>query len=77
MCSTGPHLATCKALRCRTTQLFDGGGVDHASAKDWRIVKELPKITNLIGRSPDHVAVLHVQIAKLGQGMHMHMAIVT
>ena len=66
MCSTGPCLIKCKALRYRTIELFNGRAVNYATTKDWRIVKGLPKIANLIGGFPDHVAVLHVQIAKLG-----------
>ena len=66
MCSTGSYLITCKTVRYRTIRLFNERAVEYGSTRGWRIVKELPKIENLIGRFPDHVAVLHVQIAKLG-----------
>ena len=66
VCSTGSCLIKCKTTRCRTIALFNERAVPYATARDWRIVKELPRITNLIGRFPDHVAVLHVQIANLG-----------
>ena len=65
-CSTGAYLIKCKTIRYRTIALFNEKAVSFATAKDWRIVKEPPKIANLIGRFPDHVAVLHVQIANLG-----------
>ena len=65
-CSTGAYLVKCKTIRYRTIALFNERAVAYATARDWRIVKELPRVTNLIGRSPDHVAVLHVQIANLG-----------
>ena len=65
-CSTGSYLIKCKTMRYRTIALFNEGAVSYATARDWRIVKELPQITNLIARFPDHVAVLHVQIANLG-----------
>ena len=53
-------------MRYKTIALFNERAVSYATAKDWRIVKELPQIPNLIARVPDHGAVLHVQIAKLG-----------
>ena len=65
-CSTGAYLVKCKTMRCRTMALFNERAVAYATARDWRIVKELPQIPNLIARFPDHVAVLHVQIANLG-----------
>ena len=65
-CSTGAYLIKCKTNRYRTIALFNERAVAYATERDWRIVKELPQIPNLIARFPDHVAVLHVQIANLG-----------
>ena len=53
--------------------MFNERVVKYATERDWRIVKELPTITNLVSRFPNHVAVLQVQISKLGWGMHMPM----
>ena len=65
-CSTGAYLIKCKTMRYRTSARLKERAVAYATERDWRIVKELPQIPNLIARFPDHVAVLHVQIANLG-----------